>query len=143
MLTATPLLPETLNRVPISGTSFEQHIGIQQANSLFLYFSQAENKVYYNWRGKHGQSKSVTCDVPIDKKNFSFFIKTSGNLVSLNYHDNTSNNYSKCAVIDMGDEFISNFYVSMLARCKSKLRYFLDNIFLIIFYLRFLFFIIA
>ena len=124
MITSNPLMPETLNRVPISGTPFEKHIGVQQAFSLFLYFSQAENKVFYTWKDSVGGSKALTCDVPIDKKNFSFFIKTSGNLVSLNYHDNTSNNYSKCAVIDMGTDKLTNFYISMLARCKSRIRYF-------------------
>lgn len=122
MITGTPMMPDVFNRVPITGTSFKDHIGIQQNNSLFLYFSQDENKVYYTFRAANGETKTVNCQVPIQKKNFSFFIKSSGNLISLNYHDNTSNNYSKCAVIDMGDSRLLNFYVSMLARCKSMLR---------------------
>lgn len=114
--------PEYLNRIPLIGQTFRDYLGDQPVSSFFIFYSQDKDKVNYRFKNSEGVVKEEICDVPISKKNFSFFLKAADNMISLNYHDNSSNNYSKCAIIDMGKERMDNFYVSMISRCSSSLR---------------------
>ena len=123
MLTNHPVRPEYFNRVPLVGETFEHYLGNQPNQSFYIYFSQNRNKVIYRYKSSDGSIKEEKCDIPIEKKFFSMFIKVNNNLISLNYHDNTSNNYSKCGIIDIGNDRMTQFYFSMMARCSSQIRY--------------------
>jgi len=123
LLSTLPQRPIKFQNIPILNESFEYYLGAQEKGSYLIYFSQAEDKVYYNYMSLNGTIVTRDCKVPISKKNFSFFIKASDKFISLNYHDNTSNNYSKCAMIHMMEDDFKKFYISMLSRTQSKIRY--------------------
>lgn len=121
--TTLPQRPKRFQELPKLGQTFENYLGAQENGSFMIYFSQAEDKVFYNYRAKNGTQINRQCEVPISKKNFSFFVKASDKFISLNYHDNTSNNYTKCAMIHLMDDDMNQFYISMLTRSTSKMRY--------------------
>ena len=122
LLTKIPMRPEYFNRVPLNSESFEHYLGTLPNSSFYIYFSQDKDQVFYKYKTKDGVLKEESCSVPISKQNFSFFLKASNNMISLNYHGNNTNNYSKCAIISLNNEDINNFYVSMLAKCQSKMK---------------------
>ena len=118
-----PQLPITFERLPKVGQSFPDYLGSQSEGSFVIYFTQSEDKVYYNYKAKDRTVVNRQCDVPISKKNFSFFVKASDKFISLNYHDNTSNNYTKCAMIHIMEDTMNKFYISMLSRITQQMRY--------------------
>ena len=123
ILSTIPQRPTRFEGIPLLNETFESYLGAQENGSFIIYFSQAQDKVWYNYQAQNGTRIERSCEVPISKKNFSFFIKASDKFISLNYHDNTSNNYSKCAMIHLMEDEIKKFYISMITRTQTKIRY--------------------
>ena len=122
-LTTLPQRPDIFQKTPEPAEDFLAYLPKQQRGSFMIFFSQSEDKVFYNYMSNNETLVTRECAVPISKKNYSFFIKASDSFISLNYHDNTSNNYSKCAMIHMMKDNFNKFYVSMLTRTSDLVRY--------------------